>query len=123
MVESLLHTKILDGAVICEDSLEEQALVMVFAASCYASTSVRIGKPFNPLLGETFECDRRVESGWRAFLEQVCVCVCVCVCAHVYACVCMRVSVHASARVCMCVCMHLYVCVGKIPFILLACVY
>jgi len=32
---------------------------------------VRTGKPFNPLLGETFECDRLDDLGWRCFNEQV----------------------------------------------------
>jgi hypothetical protein len=28
-------------------------------------------KPFNPLLGETFEFDRMADLGWRSFTEQV----------------------------------------------------
>jgi len=32
---------------------------------------VRTGKPFNPLLGETFECDRTDDLGWRCLNEQV----------------------------------------------------
>ena len=32
---------------------------------------VRTGKPFNPLLGETFECDRMDDLGWRCLNEQV----------------------------------------------------
>lgn len=31
----------------------------------------RTGKPFNPLLGETFECDRMEDLGWRSISEQV----------------------------------------------------
>ena len=44
-----------------------------FACSVYAQTSsnTRMTKPFNPLLGETYECDRRAERGWRCLLEQV----------------------------------------------------
>ena len=34
-------------------------------------TTLRTGKPFNPLLGETFECDRTEDLGWRSFAEQV----------------------------------------------------
>ena len=52
------------------------AHVAAFACSVYAQTSskARITKPFNPLLGETFECDRRAESGWRCIMEQVIAC-------------------------------------------------
>ena len=39
--------------------------------SSYASTVVRTTKPFNPLLGETFEADRMHDRGWRCIAEQV----------------------------------------------------
>ena len=39
--------------------------------SSYANTATRNGKPFNPLLGETFECDRMEDLGWRCIAEQV----------------------------------------------------
>lgn len=32
---------------------------------------VRTAKPFNPLLGETYECDRSDDMGWRCVTEQV----------------------------------------------------
>jgi hypothetical protein len=35
-------------------------LITAFAASATASNWQRIGKPFNPLLGETYELDRQV---------------------------------------------------------------
>ena len=38
------------------------------STSCYAAN--RVNKPFNPMLGETYECDRRAELGWRCFMEQ-----------------------------------------------------
>jgi len=34
-------------------------------------TQVRTGKPFNPLLGETYECDRSDDLGWKCITEQV----------------------------------------------------
>ena len=44
----------------------------IFATvSSYASTVVRTTKPFNPLLGETFEADRMHDRGWRCITEQV----------------------------------------------------
>ncbi len=47
------------------------AYVAAYTVSSYANTATRNGKPFNPLLGETYECDRMDESGWRSVAEQV----------------------------------------------------
>lgn len=71
MVESLMYSSVLDRAAACENSLEQLAFMAAYASSSYASTTVRLSKPFNPLLGETYECDRRAEAGWRAITEQV----------------------------------------------------
>ena len=73
MVEDMLYIDILEKAAACDSSLEELACLAVYSCSCYGTTavSVRVGKPFNPLLGETYECDRRAELGWRVFMEQV----------------------------------------------------
>ena len=58
-------------------------LVAAFSVSAYASTQSRSShKPFNPLLGETYECARE-DKGWRFVAEQVThhppVCACHCV--------------------------------------------
>lgn len=47
------------------------AYVAAFTISSYSTTASRTGKPFNPLLGETYECDRTDDLGWRAISEQV----------------------------------------------------
>jgi len=47
------------------------AYVAAFTISSYSTTAARTGKPFNPLLGETYECDRMDDLGWRAISEQV----------------------------------------------------
>lgn len=48
-----------------------QVYVATFAVSAYASTYHRAGsKPFNPVLGETYECDRP-DKGFRFIAEQV----------------------------------------------------
>jgi oxysterol-binding protein 1 len=39
--------------------------------STYSTTSERVAKPFNPLLGETYECDRNSDMGWKLVSEQV----------------------------------------------------
>lgn len=44
------------------------AKVAAFAVAQYKSTNKRLGKPFNPLLGETYEL---VGDGWKYFSEQV----------------------------------------------------
>lgn len=47
-----------------------------FAVSAYASSYYRAGsKPFNPVLGETYECVRE-DKGFQFFSEQVLQCCC-----------------------------------------------
>ena len=76
MMEELLYANpILNTAAASETTLEELTHVVAYSTACYAHTTFRVGKPFNPLLGETYECDRRVELGWRCLLEQVRLCV------------------------------------------------
>ena len=73
MAEDLVYADTINKAVSSTSTLEELANVAAFACSVYAQTAfnTRMTKPFNPLLGETFECDRRAESGWRSLAEQV----------------------------------------------------
>jgi len=48
-----------------------QVLVAAFCVSGYSSTYTRAGqKPFNPMLGETYECIRE-DKGWKFIAEQV----------------------------------------------------
>lgn len=69
--EDLEYSFILDRAAKCSSSQEQMAYVVAFSVSCYATTLYRVGKPFNPLLGETFELDRRDDLGFRMLSEQV----------------------------------------------------
>ena len=72
MTEELMYAELLHKAAQAENTLEEMAYVGAFATSPYAATAgLRANKPFNPLLGETYECDRRAEYGWRTLFEQV----------------------------------------------------
>jgi len=48
--------------------------VAAFAVSGYASTKGRICKPFNPMLGETYEADYP-DKGLRFFSEKVSLCL------------------------------------------------
>ncbi len=71
LTEDFEYMECLDNAANCEDSCEQLAYVAAFTISSYAITTQRTGKPFNPLLGETYECDRMEDEGWRSFAEQV----------------------------------------------------
>ncbi|VDP87777.1 unnamed protein product [Echinostoma caproni] len=70
--EDLTYSYLLDQASQVTDPAEQMALVAAFSVSCYASTAIRTGKPFNPLLGETYEMDRSNDSYcWRLIAEQM----------------------------------------------------
>ncbi|XP_051558615.1 oxysterol-binding protein 1-like isoform X3 [Myxocyprinus asiaticus] len=69
--EDLEYYELLDRAAKCQSSLEQMCYVAAFTVSSYSTTVHRTGKPFNPLLGETFELDRVQESGYRSLCEQV----------------------------------------------------
>ena len=71
------HLRTPAGA-LCEDSCEQLAYVAAFTVSSYANLTQRTSKPFNPLLGETYEFDRLDDLGWRSVAEQVRTCVRVC---------------------------------------------
>lgn len=70
VVEDMEYTDLLDIAAERTDSTERLVYVAGFAASEYASTIGRVAKPFNPLLGETYEYVRP-DLGYRFFIEQV----------------------------------------------------
>lgn len=69
--EDLEYHELLDKAARCESSLEQMCLVAAFSVSSYSTTVHRTAKPFNPLLGETYELDRLEEFGYRSLCEQV----------------------------------------------------
>lgn len=63
--------QLLDVAAKCKTVSEQLAYVAAFTISSYSTTANRTGKPFNPLLGETYELDRTEDLGWRCINEQV----------------------------------------------------
>ncbi|XP_024143598.1 oxysterol-binding protein 1 isoform X1 [Oryzias melastigma] len=69
--EDLEYHELLDKAAKSHNSLEQMCYVAAFCVSAYSTTVYRTGKPFNPLLGETYELDRQRESGYRSLCEQV----------------------------------------------------
>ncbi|GAC71329.1 hypothetical protein PANT_2d00058 [Moesziomyces antarcticus T-34] len=70
MAEDMEFSECLDAASLQEDSTKRIAFVAAFAMSNYSSTIGRIAKPFNPLLGETFEY-MRPDKKYRYYSEQV----------------------------------------------------
>ncbi|XP_050409853.1 oxysterol-binding protein 1 isoform X2 [Patella vulgata] len=71
ITEEFEYADCLEKAVKCDDSAEQMAWVAAFTISAFSTTLLRTGKPFNPLLGETYECDRLDDLGWRNIAEQV----------------------------------------------------
>lgn len=70
MAEDMEFSECLDAAALQPDSTRRIAYVAAFAASNYSSTIGRIAKPFNPMLGETFEY-ARPDLNYRYISEQV----------------------------------------------------
>ncbi|XP_069770258.1 oxysterol-binding protein-related protein 3 isoform X3 [Narcine bancroftii] len=71
LCEELEYSELLDQASQTDDPFERMAFVAAFAVSAYASSYYRAGsKPFNPILGETYECTRK-EKGFQFIAEQV----------------------------------------------------
>lgn len=71
MCEELEYSELLDKAAELDDPYERMVYVAAFAVSSYGSGYFRAGsKPFNPLLGETYECIRE-DKGFKYISEQV----------------------------------------------------
>nr|XP_021558406.1 oxysterol-binding protein-related protein 6 isoform X7 [Neomonachus schauinslandi] len=71
LCEEIEYSELMDKASETDDPYERMVLIAAFAVSGYCSTYFRAGsKPFNPVLGETYECIRE-DKGFRFFSEQV----------------------------------------------------
>lgn len=68
--EYLEYAKLLEQASMCDDPVDRLSYVSAFAVSAISSNWERIGKPFNPLLGETYEFNRP-DLGFKLVSEQV----------------------------------------------------
>lgn len=71
MAEDMTYASLLDTAVRQESSTLRIAFVAAFACSNYVTTLGRVAKPFNPLLGETFEFASLEGCKYRYQSEQV----------------------------------------------------
>ncbi|XP_059484920.1 oxysterol-binding protein-related protein 6-like isoform X2 [Neocloeon triangulifer] len=71
LCEELEYSELLDKAAELEDPFERMVCIAAFAVSGYGSSYYRAAsKPFNPILGETYECIRE-DKGFRFVAEQV----------------------------------------------------
>nr|XP_009939656.1 PREDICTED: oxysterol-binding protein-related protein 3 isoform X4 [Opisthocomus hoazin] len=71
LCEELEYSELLDKAAHTPNPFERMVHIAAFAVSAYASSYYRAGsKPFNPVLGETYECIRE-DKGFQFFAEQV----------------------------------------------------
>ncbi|KAK6622081.1 hypothetical protein RUM44_001888 [Polyplax serrata] len=71
LCEELEYSELLDKASELDNAFERMVYVAAFAVSSYGSSFYRAGsKPFNPLLGETYECIRE-DKGFKYIAEQV----------------------------------------------------
>ncbi|KTW25726.1 hypothetical protein T552_03338 [Pneumocystis carinii B80] len=70
VAEDMEYIDLVDISLTLPESYDRMLYVAAFAISEYSSTINRVAKPFNPLLGETFEyC--RPDKGYRFIVEQV----------------------------------------------------
>lgn len=70
LTEDLEYADLLNKAADCNCLVDRLAYVSAFASSNYANVPGRFWKPFNPLLGETFEYHNK-ENGYSVIAEQV----------------------------------------------------
>jgi len=70
IVEQLQYSELLDKAAFAEDSLLRLMYVATWAISSLSCTE-RTAKPFNPVLGETYEFVDDVRQGFKVLVEQV----------------------------------------------------
>uniref|UniRef100_A0A8C2JPU2 Oxysterol-binding protein n=1 Tax=Cyprinus carpio TaxID=7962 RepID=A0A8C2JPU2_CYPCA len=71
LCEEVEYCHLLDTAANTHDPHMRMVYIAAFAVSAYACSFTRAGgKPFNPILGETYECLRQ-DKGFRFIAEQV----------------------------------------------------
>ncbi|KAK6589810.1 hypothetical protein RS030_193014 [Cryptosporidium xiaoi] len=68
LAEDFMYLSIIENASFLNHSIDRLREVTIFSITPYASSVGRVYKPFNPLLGETFEFSHR---GFRFIAEQV----------------------------------------------------
>ncbi|XP_046851645.1 oxysterol-binding protein 1-like isoform X2 [Xenia sp. Carnegie-2017] len=70
LCEDLQYAYLLEKAAKCESSVESLVYIAAFMVSSFSTVPGRFMKPFNPLLGETYEYINK-EYGYAVLVEQV----------------------------------------------------
>ncbi|GIX85358.1 oxysterol-binding protein-related protein 1 [Caerostris extrusa] len=71
LCENVEYSYLLEKANMSDNPVERMEYVASFTAACISSNWERLGKPFNPLLGETYELISKEGEGFRMMTEQV----------------------------------------------------
>jgi len=71
LAECLEHSSLLDQAALATSSIERFHLITAFIVSNLATNVERMSKPFNPLLGETYELKNEGDAPFHYIAEQV----------------------------------------------------
>jgi len=70
LCEQMQYSELLDKAAESDDPIERLTYIAVFACTLY-TVAERLGKPFNPLLGETYEYLNADRKNFKFVAEQV----------------------------------------------------
>lgn len=71
LAESLEYSYLLDQAALTETQIDRFHLLTAFVVSTLSGHIERMSKPFNPLLGETYELQIDGENSFHYIAEQV----------------------------------------------------
>ena len=71
LAECLEYSSLLDQAALTESSVERFHLITAFIVSNLSTNIERMSKPFNPLLGETYELKNEGDAPFHYIAEQV----------------------------------------------------
>lgn len=71
VAESLEYSSLIDRAVLASSSVERFHLLTAFVVSTLSTHLERMSKPFNPLLGETYEVKVQGDASFHYVAEQV----------------------------------------------------
>ncbi|CAF3312155.1 unnamed protein product [Rotaria socialis] len=72
VAECLEYSMLLDQAVVADTIVERFHLITAFVISTLSAHLERMSKPFNPLLGETYELNMKGNAQFHYVAEQVC---------------------------------------------------
>jgi hypothetical protein len=72
VAECLEYSYLLDRAALADTSIERFHFLTAFIVSTLSSHLERMSKPFNPLLGETYELKMEGTAPFHYIAEQVC---------------------------------------------------